>query len=101
MDNLKTIFAKWTEEGYDMANAFICVVWSGNDIFVGNTSADLANPKKGAKALEAAASNVKELRKIGDQFPHLVYIAAGNGKCWNEGSFDDLMAPLLTELSKG
>ena len=46
-------------------------------------------------------NNVKELRKIGDQFPHLFYIAAGNGKCWKEDSFDTLMAPLLTELSNG
>ena len=30
---LKALFINFSEEGYDMANVVICVVWSGNDIF--------------------------------------------------------------------
>ena len=96
---LKDLLRDFAEEGYDMANVSICVVWSGNDIFVGGKS--IGKVKKHDEHMNSAMENVKALRKMGDQFPNLFYIAAGNGRCWNEESFDELSAPLLSELSNG
>ena len=96
---LKDLLRNFAEEGYDMANVIICVVWSANDIFVGGKRIDKVN--KHDTHMQTAMENVKALRRVGDQFPNLFYIAAGNGRCWKEDSFDTLMAPLLTELSNG